>query len=104
MSELSPYRRLLPPRWRPPVPFPVVVRYWDHSRAPDMLWTMPQFLDADGKVILYLAVGPAGKPAAEYLRSHVGFRGLPRGSHVHIQLGKNPEGVTVYGVPNHTAN
>jgi hypothetical protein len=91
-------------RWRPPTPFPIVVRFWERSRGPETLWTMPLLLDDDGNVIFYLAVGSAGRPMGEHMVAHVDFRGLPKGAKVQILTDVNTSGVTVYGVPDHTMN
>lgn len=90
--------------YRPPMPFPVVVRYWDRGRGPDVLWTMPYAVDGQGRVLVYLAVGPAGQRVSDYLIADVDRRGLPRGSRVQICTEENSEGVTVYSRPEHTMN
>jgi hypothetical protein len=94
----------LPAGWRPPTPFPLVVRYWDHGRRPDALWTMPWAVDNDGKVVFYVACGPAGKPVGAHLVAHLDGRRKPRGSPVQILTEAAPSGRQVYAQPNHTMN
>ena len=97
------YRRV-PTSWRPPMPFPVVVRYWDERRRPDVLWTVPWFVDADGRVVEYRAFGPAGTPVGGHLVSLIEFRGLPRGARFKMGLERNRAGQVVFAAAPHTPN
>lgn len=91
--------------WRPPSPIEVVVRYWPgRNRGPDVMWTTPFLVDADGQVVQYLAAGPAGQPAAAYLVAHIDVRKLPPGATVRMVTDVDESGVVVYGVPRHTLN
>jgi hypothetical protein len=86
------------------MPFPVWVRYWEKGRAPDRLWVTPLYLDDEGGVLLYAAVGPAGKPAAAHLVSGVDLRRMPNGARVQVISELDSYGRQVYGRLNHTAN
>lgn len=90
--------------WEPSMPFEVLVRYWTPGRAASRMWTMPFLCDADGRVVHYLAVGPAGQPVAAHLVSYVDVHGLPEGASVQLLTDTNRAGVSVFGVPRHTPN
>ena len=97
-------RQMLPPEWRPPTPFTVLVRHWGAGRTSDILWTMPWLLGADGRVVMYVACGPAGKPARLNAAAGISMRSLPRGANVQIALEHDPSGQVVYARPQHTPN
>lgn len=96
--------RRLPDGWRPRMPFAVVVRYWRGERPPEILWTAPLLVDADGRVTLYVAAGPAGQRVDAHTVAHLGHPPMPRWTQVHVVTETATDGSRVYGVPAHTAN
>lgn len=104
MSNPTDAYRRVPAGWRPPMPFPVVVRYWDERRRPDVLWTVPWFVDAHGQVVEYRAFGPAGTPVSGHMVHQVEFAGLPFGARFKMGVERNPAGQVVYAAAPQTPN
>ncbi len=96
--------RRLPAGWRPPTPFPAWATYWSGRRPPELLWTTPWLVDGDGQVVLYMAYGPAGRPAGPHLLANVTDRGRPHGRRMMVALDDNAAGQTVYAQAQHTLN
>lgn len=109
LIEPSPDGQRMPPGWRPPAPFRIVVHYSTaatstaarpRDRPSDDLWVVPFLLEPDGRVI-YLAAGPAGEPIADHLVRDVD---VPRTALVSLSVEHDAAGRQVYATPHHTAN
>ncbi len=103
MLAPDPHRRL-PDGWRPPMPFPAWALYWNMRREPELLWTVPWLVDGEGQVVLYVAYGPAGKPASPRLLANVAARRKPPGRQMMVALDSNAAGQSVYAQAQHTLN
>ncbi len=86
------------------MPFPARALYWSLQRAPEPLWTTPWLVDDAGEVVLYVAYGPAGRPAGAHLLANVAARGKPPGRHMLVALDNDASGRSVYAQAQHTLN
>ncbi len=91
-------------RWRPPTPFPMTLHYHGGRAVP--LWVMPFMKNSEGKVVHYLAAGPAGKPVDSARLASIdapSYHGR-EGAHVRIVDEPARDGQTVFSALSHTLN
>jgi hypothetical protein len=93
----------LPARWQPPTAFPMQIWYGPYRR-PVQLWTTPELVDEQGRVVLYLAIGPAGVPVMESSITDVRHKPLPPYARVKVVIDQAPDGQVVFGQARHTMN
>ncbi len=93
----------VPASWHPPVPFPMQLWY-GRRRRPVQLWTFPSLVDAQGRVVLYAAVGPAGQPVRESMITQIVHRPLPGRARIRILMEPGRDGQMVFAAPPHTPN
>jgi hypothetical protein len=86
------------------MPFSVTVRYWQAGRGPDRLWVMPYLVDESGRVVHYIAAGPAGKPASVHLVRELDLRRVPGHAELQVSTEKDQFGRPVFGRLQHTMN
>lgn len=89
--------------WHPPVSFPMQIWYGTR-RPPVQLWTHPAEVDKAGRVLLYVAAGPAGVPVMHSLITEVVYRPLPGYSRIKVVTKVDRAGQVVFGPVHHTMN
>lgn len=89
--------------WCPPVSFPMQIWY-GQRRRPVQLWTFPAQVDDQGRVLLYLAGGPAGTPIMTSRITGILHPPLPDYARVRVIIERAPDGQLVFGKISHTVN
>jgi hypothetical protein len=92
----------VPLSWHPLTSFPM--QLWYGQRRQVQLWTHPAEVDEQGRVLLYLAAGPAGTPVMAPLVTRVFHRPLPAHSRIRVITDVSRDGQVVFGEVPHTAN